>query len=88
MHCEVIKNREGQPIGIICGHRQRSRTLCKFCNRDFVRKLCDFPTGAGGKTCDAGMCDRCATSIGPDKDYCPTHKGQQPAAQQGSLFGE
>jgi succinate dehydrogenase/fumarate reductase-like Fe-S protein len=50
-----------------------------------VSKLCDFPV-AKGKTCDAGMCGSCATNIGPDQDYCPTHKDQKPAAQQGVLF--
>jgi RNA polymerase subunit RPABC4/transcription elongation factor Spt4 len=24
-------------------------------------------------TCDRKMCDRCATSVGEDKDYCPNH---------------
>jgi hypothetical protein len=87
MHCEVLKNNEGKPIGMICGVRRAPRRVCKFCNRDFVRKLCDFPS-TPSKTCDAGMCDRCATSTGPDRDYCPNHKDQKPAAEQGALFGD
>lgn len=39
--------------------------------------LCDFPVGEG-KTCDRPMCKRHATSVGPDRDYCPAHA--QPAA--------
>lgn len=83
MHCEVLRDKEGRPIGVVCGLRRAPRRMCKFCQKDFVRKLCDFPTGTGGKTCDAGICDRCATTIGPDRDYCPNHRDAKP---QGMLF--
>lgn len=35
-------------------------------------KLCDWPLIEGG-TCDAPLCDEHAHSVGPDRDYCPTH---------------
>lgn len=37
----------------------------------------------GGKTCDAAICDVCATNGGKDIDYCPRHKHE---AKQGALF--
>lgn len=60
------------------------RSVCRFCGNQFVTKLCYFPTGKG-RTCDAGMCDKCATPIAHEVDYCPTHKHQRPAAQQSVL---
>jgi hypothetical protein len=67
-------------VHINCGRKPRQR--CHFCNR-WSEKLCDFPTGKNGKTCDARMCSRCASSVGPDLDYCPRHRGMKPA--QGTL---
>ena len=54
---------------------------CDFCDYPSTL-LCDFPvreyTALSGeiivtKTCDARICARCATPVGPDKDYCPGH---------------
>jgi hypothetical protein len=59
---------------------------CTFCRNLPVAKLCDYATGKN-KTCDAGMCEKCATSVGPDLDYCPRHKQQAPPPQQ-HLFGD
>ncbi len=57
------------------------RKTCRFCSRTYYDgKLCDYPVG--GKTCDAPMCNGCATRVGPDLDYCPNHKDQP---QQGVL---
>lgn len=61
--------------------RQR-RKRCSFCSLGWGDKLCDFPVGPDGKTCDRSMCNRCATTIAEDVDYCPRHKGQ---AAQGAL---
>lgn len=55
---------------------------CKFCTNGYVEKLCDFPVGPRDKTCDAGMCARCATSISHEVDYCPKHKQQEPAQEK------
>lgn len=64
---------DGTPFeAIVCtGGARRKR--CK-CGRPST-KLCDFKlTGAkASKTCDAPLCPRCATSIGPDRDLCPAH---------------
>jgi len=51
---------------------------CRWCNQTST-KLCDFivsPTEqiTHKHTCDAPMCDQHATSVGPNKDYCPTHR--------------
>ena len=62
--------------------RQRS-FRCHFCNR-WSDKLCDFPIKPG-KTCDARICSKCATSVGPDQDHCPRHKDAKLPAQQGAL---
>jgi len=54
---------------------------CRFCGRP-ATKLCDYPVGEWvsphmvkeyGKrmTCDAKMCDRCATNLGYEMDFCP-----------------
>lgn len=46
------------------------------CNRMSVA-LCDFPVGEtlGGTplTCDAPMCRKHRTSVGPNVDHCPRH---------------
>ncbi len=62
------------------------RRLCRFCHQDVATKLCDFPISPSGKTCDADMCGKCATNVGPDQDYCPDHKHQAPPQLQ--LFSE
>jgi len=35
-------------------------------------KLCDFELH-GGRTCDAKLCARHATTVGPERDFCPPH---------------
>jgi hypothetical protein len=84
MPCETITDNQGHVTMILCGRRRRQP--CKFCHERPVEKLCDFPV-AKGKTCDAGMCAVCATSIAHEVDYCLTHKNQKPGPQQTSLFG-
>jgi len=55
---------------------------CKFCRNKRATKLCDYPSGVWvsphmvlkhGKriTCDAQMCDDCATNLGHETDFCP-----------------
>jgi len=75
---------DGKTIGFAC-HRGPLPS-CK-CGRRGT-KQCDFPlTGRkAGKTCDVHLCDRCATNVAPDRDYCPAHvrvsveqkQGEQP----------
>lgn len=69
-------------FAIVCGSRRRRS--CSWCGRGSVTKLCDFPV-ARGRTCDAGMCDACATNIAHEVDYCPKHKHERPAALQAEL---
>jgi hypothetical protein len=65
---------------------RRKKDICRFCRNRYVTKLCDFPIPVGDvghkRTCDAGMCDQCATPIAHEVDYCPNHKSKRPAAQQ------
>jgi hypothetical protein len=55
---------------------------CDFCRNKKATRLCDYPVGHWvsphmvakfGKiiTCDAKMCDACATKLGFEVDFCP-----------------
>src|SRR5258707_12570960 len=84
MMCKPLRDEQGRVTAIICGGHARTQQ-CKFCHNQPVAKLCDFPVGPK-KTCNAGMCARCATSVGNDLDYCPTHKHEERPGQI-NLFG-
>lgn len=61
----------------ICGGRRLLRPLaCLWCSYPHT-KLCDFPVKRNGKwaSCDHRICDSHATTIRPNVDYCPDHKG-------------
>lgn len=73
MACHWLKLTDGSVVHVNMGRPRRSR--CGFCNVGWVSRLCDYAIG-NGSTCDAGMCARCATRVGEDKDYCPNHKSQ------------
>ncbi len=90
MPCEWLKTADGAVIHINRG-RSRKKLQCKFCRVTYTEgKLCDFPVGQG-KTCDAQMCDRCASTIGRQStdvgngmrklndtiDVCPIHRGKE-----------
>ena len=79
MACEVIQDENGHTI-IFCNRTRR--VICKFCGVRPVSKLCDFPTGPHGKTCNAMMCAQCATSISPNVDYCPIHRNLKAPFEQ------
>jgi hypothetical protein len=79
MPCEWVKF--GDSFAICCS-RGKKRHWCQFCHERAATKLCDAPL-PGGKTCDAAICDVCATKGGNDIDYCPGHKDE---AKQGALF--
>lgn len=74
MPCRTLKDDEGRITGFMCGRAARKLDPCRWCGKPHT-KLCDYPLrGAkAGKTCDAPICDDCATSIGPDRDLCPAH---------------
>jgi hypothetical protein len=82
--CETLRDESGRVTAIICGGRGAHKR-CKFCGLGNVAKLCDFPVGLK-KTCDAGMCARCATQVGADLDYCPKHKNEKLPEKQRNLF--
>jgi hypothetical protein len=76
MPCEWIKDEKTGAIIHINRGRGGKKKTCPFCKRGSVSKLCDFPVG-NGKTCDAEMCDQCATLRGHyTVDVCPIHKSQ------------
>jgi len=85
MACETRFDDQGRVTMILCGRSRRQS--CKFCSTGYVTKLCDFPTVGRSKTCDAGMCSKCATNVRLDLDYCPNHKHQAPPPQR-QLFQE
>jgi len=58
----------------------KNAELCWFCHKRRATKLCDFPTGVVTTsldfkpvrtTCSRAMCDKCATSIDEEVDFCP-----------------
>jgi hypothetical protein len=78
-----IDGPNGPITAFVCGGRRNQFKPCATCSH-LATKLCDFPTG-NGKTCDAPICDGCATEVGMGIDYCPKHKDAKPP--QGELFG-
>ena len=60
---------------IVCG--RGARTLrCSGCGQPGAGKLCDYPVvrmNGNAGTCDRPLCERCAISIGPGRDFCPPH---------------
>jgi hypothetical protein len=80
MTCEKVQLPNGG-VAILCFRgRKRRRALCQFCLRLEATRECDHPETLE-RTCDAAMCDRCATRIAPDVDLCPVH------AQERSIVG-
>lgn len=68
MTCSHIKI--GDTYAIIC-HGRPSARKCACGSGKPADKLCDFPTA--NKTCDRKMCSKCASSGGPNIDYCRDH---------------
>lgn len=78
MACEWVKF--AGTVAIVCSHGKKPK-WCVFCHERPATRLCDFKVG--GRTCDAAMCDECATHIAANTDYCPDHRRY---ARQGELF--
>jgi hypothetical protein len=78
MPCEERKMPDGS-TKIVCFPGPRSKTCAIHGNP--ATKLCDYPVGNLGETCDEPLCDKCAfhplvnglPMFGNDKDYCPEH---------------
>lgn len=87
MGCEWLKGPDGTTVHLNVGRGRAKK--CPFCKTGRVSKECDYPIGHG-KTCDASMCDQCATTIGRQNtpvgggftrpndsvDVCPIHDGK------------
>lgn len=61
--------RIGDVTAVVCGPKKFS--TCAFCG-SLAGLECDFPVG-GRKACDKKLCRGCASSIGPNVDFCPSH---------------
>lgn len=74
-----------EPVtSIICGGRGRGRAKqCTFCQTPTKDgRLCDGEPVKRGQSCDAFMCPKCATKIGPNVDLCPPcAKRQRPESR-------
>ena len=80
MPCVVVKLPNGGVA--ICKVAAAPRKRCRWCDLTCVA-LCDFPISSPQqvthrKTCNAPMCEIHQTRVGPDRDYCPDHKGKTP----------
>ena len=84
MPCITIQTKDGPRFAFVCGGRKPK--LCPFCHNAYVAKLCDFKKPSG-LICSNGMCEKCATPVGRDQDYCPIHKHEPPPAQR-QMFGD
>lgn len=73
MPCEMVPTKgkmgyDGPLYVTMCRGRVR-RKRCYHCGKLGADYLCDGPV-AVNKTCDRPICAGCATSGGPDSDYC------------------
>ena len=68
MPCYALHDKDGKPIGHLCGNLGAHCTCCGGVSG----YLCDFPVGEG-KTCDRPLCGRHAAEVAPEVHYCPGH---------------
>lgn len=74
MTCRTLEVPGG--IAIVCSRGQSRGRDCAFCgtfSKSYV--LCDFPLRGkkAGATCSKPACEKCATSVGENRDFCPPH---------------
>lgn len=72
--CVPITNGDGRVVGVACFRTRVPR--CGFCPGERIA-LCDHRFSTG-KTCDAALCEKHRTSIGPNLDACPIHRAAEP----------
>jgi hypothetical protein len=59
--------------GIYCTGR-KGRKKCAACGTQWASLECDFPDqNRKSGTCDKPLCNGCAVTVGPDRDFCPHH---------------
>lgn len=80
-HCIVMELPGGGKAIVRMGGKKPPD--CCWCKR-MSTKLCDFVVSppqqvTHKRTCDAPMCDRHATNVGLNIDYCPTNSGKEAA---------
>jgi hypothetical protein len=78
-YCKTVKLPGGGVAIVRMGGRRPP--VCAFCGGEST-KLCDYRLEFNDqvrlqRTCDAPMCDRCATRVGVNRDYCPRHRAQE-----------
>lgn len=78
MTCEHVAL-PGGGTAIVCSSAKRPRCECGRA----APLLCDWKVSdRKSGTCDAPICDRCATSPAPEKDLCPRHTREFEAWKQ------
>lgn len=101
MPCEWLRHEDGTLIHLKVPKRRASKEICKFCHTGRITKLCDAPIGEG-RTCDAGMCDNCARTLGYQDleiapkltklnetfDVCPIHRSTTAYSRENKMTGK
>lgn len=85
----VVRDATGKVVGggFACSRGSALDRLRKFCGCGRpATKLCDYPLRGpkAGKTCDAPLCERCATVVGADRDFCQPHARDEGLTSIGS----
>jgi hypothetical protein len=81
MGCGIVRDKERNPVGFICGD---AITPCSQCG-DPSDYLCDFPVG-DGKICDLPLCGFHTCEVGEEKHFCPTHTAMYRASGASRLI--
>lgn len=71
MTCTRVRLGDGA-TAIVCQRRLRTQPVTCACGVTAAR-LCDYPTGPRGRTCNRPVCALHATRVGKDRDLCPEH---------------
>ena len=94
MTCSKMQLPDGGRAIVCSRGRKPKRKRCEVSGCTVPHtKLCDYPVKRK-KTCDMKLCSGHATSVGPDRDYCPSHRTKDPCnhvpdvGSDGELFCE
>lgn len=75
MKCQITILPDGSYAIVSREPRSQQCTICKRSIKEW--NLCDFVIGT--VTCNAVLCQPCASHNGPDSHYCPKHAAMMPA---------